>query len=190
MGKSFFAAALIVSVIGCSTSPRGGGTGGDELVKNFQSPPAEARPWVYWFWVDGNVSREGITADLEAMQRVGIGGILLMDVTQTMPKGPVRCNSDSWQQLFQHLVAEAARLGLQVDMHNAPGWSGSGGPWVMPEFAMQQLVHSKTNFSGPGHVDMLLPKLPEIKGYSRNVVTLAFPTIVGDGAKVPGFSPK
>ena len=62
--------------------------------------------------------------------------------------------------------------------------------WVTPEFAMQQLVYSKTNVSGPGHIAIVLPSLPEIKGYSRNVVTLAFPTIVGDGRKVPGFSPK
>ena len=121
-----------------------------ELENSFRNPPATARPWVYGFWVDGNVSREGITADLEAMQRVGIGGILLMDVTQNMPKGPVRFNSDSWHQLFQHLVAEAARLGLQVDMHNAPGWSGSGGPWVTPEFAMQQLVIAKRMYPVPG----------------------------------------
>ena len=49
---------------------------GDELERAFASPPASARPWVYWFWMDGNVSREGITADLEAMQRAGLGGVI------------------------------------------------------------------------------------------------------------------
>ena len=59
-----------------------------ELENSFRNPPATARPWVYGFWVDGNVSRKGITADLEAMQRVGIGGILLMDVTRTCRRFP------------------------------------------------------------------------------------------------------
>src|SRR5215475_129015 len=65
----------------------------DELEKNFTHPPDSARPWVNWFWLNGNISREGITADLEAMQRVGIGGVLLMDVSQDIPPGPVAFGS-------------------------------------------------------------------------------------------------
>src|SRR3954462_14117224 len=104
-----------------------------DLEKNFVHPPDSCRPWVNWFWMDGNITKEGITADLEAMQRVGIGGALLMDVSQGIPRGPVRFGSPQWREMFQHAVAEAGRLGLQLNMHNAPGWSGSGGPWVTPE---------------------------------------------------------
>jgi hypothetical protein len=53
-----------------------------DLERNFSNPPASAQTWVNWFWLDGNISKEGITADLEAMQRVGIGGAMLMDITQ------------------------------------------------------------------------------------------------------------
>ena len=60
-----------------------------DLAKEFASPPGAARPWVYWFWLNGNITREGITADLEAMQRVGIGGVLIMEVDQGTPPGPV-----------------------------------------------------------------------------------------------------
>ena len=56
----------------------------------FAQPPAAFRPWVYWMWLNGNVTRNGITADLEAMQRVGIGGVLIMDVDQGAPQGPIR----------------------------------------------------------------------------------------------------
>ena len=60
------------------------------LEEEFAAPPVSARPGVYWFWVDGNVTREGITADLESMKRVGLGAALLFDVSEEIPKGPVR----------------------------------------------------------------------------------------------------
>ena len=64
-----------------------------ELARSFAAPPRAARPWVYWFWLNGNITREGITADLEAMQRVGIGGVLIMEVDQGTPPGPARFGS-------------------------------------------------------------------------------------------------
>ncbi|MEI6501433.1 MAG: glycosyl hydrolase, partial [Armatimonadota bacterium] len=61
---------------------------GEDLARGFARPPDVARPWVYWFWLNGNITREGITADLKAMQRVGIGGVLIMEVDQGTPAGP------------------------------------------------------------------------------------------------------
>src|SRR5215469_2255712 len=81
-----------------------------ELEKNFEKPPSQARPWVFWFWLNGNVTSNGITADLEAMQRVGIGGVVIMDVDQGTPKGPIIFNSPEWINLFKHTCAEAHRL--------------------------------------------------------------------------------
>ena len=49
------------------------------LYDDFKAPPAAARPWCYWYWVNGNVDRETVTADLEAMKRIGFGGVLLLD---------------------------------------------------------------------------------------------------------------
>ena len=71
-----------------------------DLAKEFASPPGAARPWVYWFWLDGNINREGITADLEAMKRAGIGGVLIMEVDQGTPAGPVPFGSPAWRELF------------------------------------------------------------------------------------------
>src|SRR5690242_2874071 len=84
----------------------------DELANGFLSPPDSARPWVYWFVMDGNLNREGITADFEALKKVGIGGVLFMEVDVGIPKGPVRFMSAPWRELFKHANAEAARLGL------------------------------------------------------------------------------
>src|SRR6185503_6882752 len=78
----------------------------------FSRPPAAARPWVFAYWMDGNVTREGITADLEAMKAQGIGGFTFFACALGSPTGPQRFLSDSWRGLFRHMTDEAARLGL------------------------------------------------------------------------------
>ena len=131
----------------------------DSLLQKFQNPPAEARPWVYWFWNNGNVTSNGITADLEAMQRVGIGGVLIMDVVERFapPRGTAEFMNAEWQNLFQFSVQEAARLGLEINMANGPGWCGSSGPWITPELSMQKIVSSNTVVSGPTNFSAVLP---------------------------------
>ena len=132
----------------------------DPLKEGFVQPPDSARPWVYWFIMDGNLSREGITADLEAMEEAGIGGVVIMEVNVGIPRGPVEFMSDEWCQLFKHAVEEAERLGLAITLNAGPGWTGSGGPWVKAEQSMQHLVASVTEATGPVKFDSILP-VPE-----------------------------
>ena len=146
------------------------------MERSFVNPPDSARPWVYWFWLNGNLTREGITADLEAMKRVGIGGVLIMEVDQGAPRGPVDFMSPQWRELFKHVVAEARRLGLEVNMNNDAGWNGSGGPWIKPEQSMQKVVWSETNLEGPKKFDGTLPQPEAVAGYYRDIAVLAFPT--------------
>ncbi len=163
----------------------------DPLEENFAHPPDSARPWVYWFWNNGNVTKEGITADLEAMKRVGIGGVLIMDVVQKFapPKGTATFMGPEWRDLFQFALSEAHRLGLEVNMTNGPGWCGSSGPWITPELSMQTLVTTDTHVEGPKHFSDVLPQ-PASKlsikkdihssdvaasDYYRDVAALAFP---------------
>jgi alpha-L-rhamnosidase/F5/8 type C domain len=127
-----------------------------ELERGFVHPPDSARPWIFWFWLNGNITSNGITADLEAMQRVGIGGVVIMDVDQGTPKGPVTFLSPQWLDLFRHTCAEAKRLGLTVSMNDDAGWSGSGGPWITPELSMQKVVWSETTLDGPRHFDGII----------------------------------
>ena len=84
------------------------------------------------------------------MRRAGIGGLLFMDGAMGNPVGPHRFMSDSWRAMFKHMVAEADRLGLEINLNNDPGWAGSGGPWIKPEQASQQVVMSETIVQGPG----------------------------------------
>jgi len=149
---------------------------GPDLARGFLHPPDAAKPWVYWFWLNGNITREGITADLEAMKRAGIGGVLIMEVDQGTPPGPVAFMSDSWRALFTYMVSEAQRLGLEVNMNNDAGWNGSGGPWVPLDKAMQVVVTSETRIAGGKTFEGVLPMPPVNKGFYRDIAVLAFPT--------------
>ena len=146
----------------------------DDLASGFQDPPDSARPWVYWFWLNGNITREGITADLEAMKRVGIGGVLIMEVDQGAPLGPIPFAGPEWRELFKHVVSEANRLGLEVNMNNDAGWCGSGGPWVTPDKAMQKLVWTETQVPGGQRFEGVLPQPDAVAGYYQDVAVLAF----------------
>jgi len=147
----------------------------DDLRSAFAHPPDSARPWVYWFWLNGNITREGITADLEAMKRAGIGGVLIMEVDQGIPAGPVDFMGGEWRALFHHVLSEAARLGLEVNMNNDAGWNGSGGPWIKPEESMQKVVFSETTVEGPKRFEGPLPLPETVAGYYRDIAVQAFP---------------
>jgi hypothetical protein len=186
----FIIMALIA--IACGRGPSGLAPS-DDLAAGFSHPPDAARPWAYWMWMDGNLTREGITADLEAMRAAGLGGVVICEVNVGVPRGPVEFMSPEWRRLFKHVVKEAERLGLEVTLNAGPGWTGSGGPWVKPEQSMQHIVAAAVETAGPSRFDALLPKParrpaffgegglpPEIKktmdGYYRDVAVLAFPT--------------
>ncbi|MFN3684042.1 MAG: glycosyl hydrolase [Fimbriimonadaceae bacterium] len=163
-----FALAWLGLASAASAAPPG-------LTRIFEDPPPAARPWVYWFWLNGNVTKEGITADLEAMARVGIGGVLLMEVDQGAPAGPVSFAGPLWREMFRHACLEADRLGLQVNMNDDAGWNGSGGPWIQPEQAMQRLVWSETVVEGPGLRRVVLPQPETVRGFYRDVAVVAVP---------------
>lgn len=159
-----------------------------QLERNFRKPPASAHPWVYWFWLNGNITSNGVTADLEAMKRVGIAGVLIMEVDQGAPVGPVDFMGRRWRDLFKHVHAEARRLGLAVNMNNDAGWNGSGGPWITPEQSMQEVVWSETNVAGPRRFEATLAQPPATAGFYRDIAVQAFPGV--DGYRIPGIEGK
>ena len=116
-----------------------------ELEDGFRDPPEAAKPWVFWFWINGNISREGITKDLEAMKRAGIGGVLWMEVSGPWwaPQGPIEGGGEEWHDAMQWAISEADRLGMDVDLSVDFGY-GSGGPHITPDRSMQKLVWSDT----------------------------------------------
>ncbi len=156
----------------------------DTTADEFASPPFDCGPWVYWFWLDVNVSREGITADLEAMKAVGIAGVLIMDVDQGTPASfnGSKFGDAQWYELFQFACEEANRLGIEVNMTNDAGWCGSGGPWITPELSMQVVVWSSASVTGGQGVPIQLPQPESRMDYYRDIAVLAFPTPAAEKA--------
>lgn len=122
---------------------------GENLRESFRNPPDTAKPWVFWFWMNGNISREGITKDLESMKRVGIGGVLWMEVSgpNWAPQGPIEAGSEDWHKAMQWAISEAARLEMAFALSVDFGY-GSGGPHITPDLSMQKLVWSETTVQG------------------------------------------
>jgi hypothetical protein len=148
---------LVVSLIALSLLPNP--AGGDELTDGFASPPFSARPWVYWFWINGSISKEGITADLESLKRAGVGGVLWMEVSGPWwaPDGKVAALSPQWHEAMQWAISECKRLGLTFDMTLDFGY-GSGGPHISPDLSMQRIVFSETKVPGGKAVDLVLDR--------------------------------
>jgi alpha-L-rhamnosidase len=140
----FSAIAGILVAIGTNVSA-------GDLDQGFVYPPASAKPWVYWYFMDGNLTREGMTADLEAMKKAGIGGAIFLEVDIGIPRGPVHFMSPEWQELLVHAIHEADLQGIQIALGSGAGWCGTGGPWLKPEQTMQHLVASE-RFDVPAQI--------------------------------------
>jgi alpha-L-rhamnosidase len=129
------------------------------LEESFKTPPDAVKPWVFWFWINGNISRDGITKDLESMKRVGIGGVIWMEVSgpQWAPQGPIESGGREWRELMQWAISEADRLGMAFDLSVDFGY-GSGGPHITPDSSMQKIVWSETPVTGGRNISLQLPK--------------------------------
>ena len=149
----------------------------EELDKSFQCPPRDAQAWCYWWWLNGNASKEGITRDMEEMKSKGINGALLFDggeaSADVVPRGP-RFMSPGWRELYRHALAEANRCGIVLTVNLCSGWN-AGGPWVTNEHAAKKLVSAQTLVKGPGHVSVILRKPAVTKGVYCDIATLAMP---------------
>ncbi len=162
------------------------------LERNFVSPPAASRPWVYWFVMDGNFTKRGITADLEAMARAGIGGLIFMEVNVGIPRGPVAFMSPQWQELWAHAVRESERVGIQLTLNGGPGWTGSGGPWVKADKSMRLLTSASLDVTGPQRFNSAVPRTANRSNLSdiyEDVRVLAFPKPAGN-RRIADFNQK
>ena len=128
-----------------------------DLEKTFLTPPDSARPGVYWYFMDGNQTREGMVADLEAMHAAGLRKALFLEVNIGVPRGPVDFMSEAWQDNFAYAVKLADKLGMEIILGTGPGWAGAGGPWINPARAMQHLRGEAIQVTGPAKCTAKLP---------------------------------
>ncbi|MDO6429929.1 glycosyl hydrolase [Flavitalea sp. BT771] len=128
------------------------------ISEGFQMPPDSVQTSIYWYWISGNISKEGVVKDLEAMKKAGIGRAFIGNVgLEEMPDGKVRLLSPEWWEILHTALKTASQLHIDIGMFNSPGWSGTGGPWVTPGHAMRRLVASETYVKGAQLVRLALP---------------------------------
>ena len=144
---------------------------GDALLRGFQNPPDSAKPRVWWHWMSGNVTKDGIKADLEWMKRSGIGGFQNFDAGLNTPQIVEKrlvYMTPEWKDAFKYATTLADQLGLEMAIAGSPGWSESGGPWVTPAQAMKKYVWSETRVEGGRPFTGALPKPPSTTGPYMN----------------------
>jgi len=176
--------ALLVSTK--ATAQSGGGLA---KIRPEASQSQSAKPWVFWYWMQGAVTKEGITADLEAMNEAGIGGAYLMPikgVTNPPLLTPTAEQlSPRWWEMVRHSMQEAKRLGLEMGMHVSDGFALAGGPWITPELSMQKVVYTSMTVQAGQKVAVALPQPTTNEGYYKDIKVLALPTMVAANQAVP-----
>jgi len=152
-------------------------TGRAQLIEGFANPPSSARPRVWWHWMNGNITEEGLTRDLEWMHRIGIGGVQTFDINLTTPQivdHRLSYMSEPWQRAFLSAVRTARKLGIEFTIASSPGWSETGGPWVQPPDAMKKLVWSQVTVRGGERFAGTLPAPPSTTGPYQDVRSVDF----------------
>lgn len=162
----------------------------NKMLEGFVRPPQRAKPFAFWYWMNNNITREGITTDLEAMADVGLGGVTIENAKYGVPRGQARFMTPQWRSLFKHAAQEADRLGLEVNMINADAWSGSGGPWITQEQSMQVLTSSETAVQGPTSLSQPLRRPFVRKNFYRDIAVYAFKTPAAEGLPMGECSPR
>lgn len=144
----------------------------NSLTDGFQNPPNAARPRVWWHWLNGNVTKEGIQKDLEWMNRVGIGGFQNFDANLLTPQivdKRLVYMSPEWKDAFKFTMELANKFGMETAIAASPGWSESGGPWVEAKDGMKKYVWSATRIKGGQSFNGKLPPPPNVTGAFQNV---------------------
>ncbi len=167
MKKLLIAAFALTALVSCGNSTNEI----DELRAGFDNPPQAARPQVWWHWMNGNITKDGIRKDLEWMDRVGMGGFHHFDAAlgtpQVVEKRLIYMHDD-WKDAFAYAVKVADSLDLQMTVASAPGWSATGGPWVEPKDAMKKLVWRTMDVAGGQHIGSRLPEPFTVTGAYQN----------------------
>jgi hypothetical protein len=151
----------------------------DALQAGFLNPPSSANLGAYWYWLGGNVTAEGITADLTAMREAGITQPMLFSIGKGGKDSPVSPSADAltdyWWGLVAHAVRESERLGLTLALNACDGWATASGPWITPELSMQRVVWSEVVVTGGRNFSGKLPVPEHLHDYYRDIAVLAVP---------------
>ncbi|MCX7047198.1 MAG: glycosyl hydrolase, partial [Candidatus Sumerlaeota bacterium] len=176
--------ALATLLLASLVAFRAGAAPAADMEKEFANPPESARLRCFWWWLNGNVTKEAITRDLEEMRAKGLGGALIFDAggaggggsgaAGATPAGP-QFGSAAWRELFRHALREADRLGIEIGLNIQSGWN-LGGPDVKPEEAAKVFTWAETRIEGGRAISVALPKPASVRhDFYRDVAVLAWP---------------
>ena len=158
------------------------------LETGFYTIPDSIQTSVYWYWVSGNISSEGVVKDLEAMKKIGINRAFIANVTwREKYAGKIKMFTEEWWDILHTALKTATKLGIEIGIFNCPGWSQSGGPWVKPEQAMRYLTSSEVMINGPVSIHQKL-ELP--KPVFQDVKVIAYPAPKDYGTDISGLKPR
>ncbi len=162
--------AVIVTLLGASIASAQKAE--DSLARGFHQPPDSAKPRVWWHWMNGNVTKDGIRADLEWMRRVGIGGFQNFDASLGTPQivqNRLIYMTPEWKDAFRYATTLADQLGLEMSVASSAGWNLSGGSWVLPAHGMKKFVWSETEINGGEAFHGVLKRPPSNAGPFQNI---------------------
>ena len=164
------------------------------LTSLFRNPPESAKPWVFWYWMKGAVTPEGIKTDLEAMKEMGLEGAYLVPIQESTNPPIVTPPSDTftprWWEMLRYAFTEAAQLGLKFTMHPGDGFATAGGTWITPELSMQKVTWSQIQVQGGRLFADTLPQPAIQRNYYKEIAILAFPSQDGAGRTTQNIVPK
>jgi hypothetical protein len=166
--RTFAAVLSLLSVAGAGFAQKTA----DPLKKGFENPPSSARPRVWWHWMNGNITQEGIKFDLEWMHRVGIAGYQNFDAALQTPQvvdKRLAYMTPEWKEAFKYAIHLGDELGMEIAIAGSPGWSETGGPWVPPSQGMKKYVWSETLIEGGKPFRGSLGHPPATTGAFQNI---------------------
>lgn len=168
----YFFVVISILVFSCTAFCAENKNVGDSLYNGFSNPPNAAKPRVWWHWMNGNITKEGIRKDLEWMHRVGIGGLQNFDASMATPRlvsQRLLFMTPEWKDAFGFATKLADSLAFELAIASSPGWSESGGPWVQPKDGMKKIVWSELRVEGGKQFSGLLPDTPFATGDFQNI---------------------
>ena len=149
----------------------------EQLRGGFTNLPDSIQTSVYWHWISGNISKEGVIKDLESMKQAGINRAFIANIglsAAEAPTGDVQIFSDEWWEILHAALKKATELNIEIGIFNSPGWSQAGGPWIKPEQSMRYLASVGTQVKGGQAIEVMLPKTnPNF----QDVKVLAYPSV-------------
>lgn len=168
--RLLFSMVWLISLAGCSNQVPVPAISDADLEKGFVTPPDSIQTSVYWYWISGNISKEGVQKDLEAMKAVGINRAFIGNIG--LEASQVKLFSDEWWEITHTALKKASELGIDIGLFNCPGWSQAGGPWIRPDQAMRYLTSVGKKVVGGKRVDVKLAK-PDAN--FQDVKVMAYP---------------